>query len=154
MGMTGRDRTSVLIHRGSGTVRPLGDWNQKHGVSLLSLSKCHNYRGTRQACTPTCRLCEWNEKHQVGVPVPVTVAQVPLLGQHVAHRAGFQWRHLLLVESRFDVLEHLSFGSSTQYQLGSFDREWNVESSARRVEADRSPQFRIPKIGIVDSRGP
>src|SRR5882724_8794585 len=88
------------------------------------------------------------------MPVPVVVAQVPLLGQHVAHRAGFQRWQLLLVESRFDNLKDLCFGSCSQYQLGFLDREWDVESRGGRVEADRSPQFGIPKLGILGSGGP
>jgi hypothetical protein len=39
---------------------------------------------------------------------------------HVAHRAGFQSRQVLLVESGFDILGHFSFGPGGQYQLFGF----------------------------------
>jgi hypothetical protein len=51
--------------------------------------------------------------------VPVTVAQVPLLGQHVAHRAGFQRRQFLSIESGTDIREHLRFRSPRRDQFGS-----------------------------------
>ena len=47
---------SVIVHRSCRTVRPLGDGDQKDGVSLRSVVKCHDHRGTRQACAPACRL--------------------------------------------------------------------------------------------------
>src|SRR4051794_18696697 len=39
------------------------------------------------------------------MPVPISVAQVPLPGQHVAHRAWFRRRRFLLFQSRFDIRE-------------------------------------------------
>src|SRR6516162_9927220 len=51
------------------------------------------------------------------------------------------------IPSCFDFLERLSFGSSSQYQFGLLDRKWKVKSRGRRVEANRSPQLGIPKIG-------
>jgi hypothetical protein len=39
-----RDHTSTLIDRSCHTVRPLGDGNQKDGMSLRSVSKCPNHR--------------------------------------------------------------------------------------------------------------
>lgn len=69
-------------------------------------------------------------------------------------RAGFWRRQFLLVESGFDILEHLSFGLRSQYQLGLLDREWKIGSRRGRVEADRGPQLGIPKIRVVDSGGP
>src|SRR5258707_8068833 len=91
---------SVVAHRGNRTVRPLDYRNQKYGHSLRA-RKCYNRRA-RQACAPGCRFREWSEKHQVGMPMPITVAQVPLLGHHVAHRAWFRRRQFLLVQSGFD----------------------------------------------------
>jgi len=67
------------------------------------------------------------------MPVPITVAQVPLLGQHVAHRAWFRRRQFLLVQSGFDIREHLGFGSCRQDQLGFPDRAAGIA----RVYADK-----------------
>ena len=75
------------------------------------------------------------------MPAPITVAQVPLLGHHVAHRAGFRRRQFLLIDSGLHILKHLGFGSSSQYQVGSLDNEWKKGSRGRRVEADRRPQL-------------
>src|SRR5260370_35447168 len=88
------------------------------------------------------------------MPVPITVAQVPLFGHHVAHRAWFRRWQFLLVQSGFDIHEHLGFGSSRQYQLGFLDSAWKVGSNGRRVEAERSPHLGIPKIGSVSFGGP
>jgi hypothetical protein len=52
------------------------------------------------------------------------------------------------------VVEHLSFGLSSQYQLGLLDGEWKIGSCGWRVEADGSTQLGIPKVRIVDSSGP
>ena len=50
-----RQRTSVLIHEGNRTIRPLGDRNQKHGQSLPGIVKCHD-RGAWQTCAPSFRV--------------------------------------------------------------------------------------------------
>src|SRR5258707_12197214 len=103
----------VVFCRSWRTVRPLGDRNQKNGMSFRSVGKCHNHRGPRQACAPTCRLRQWNEENQMWTPVPVTDAQVSWLGEHVAHRAGFQRRQFLLVDGGFGCVEYLRLGSAS-----------------------------------------
>jgi len=71
------DERQLLIARSSHPVRPLADRNQKQGQLSRSVLNSHS-REARQACAPSCKVCEWKEKHQVGVPVPVTIAEVPL----------------------------------------------------------------------------
>src|ERR1022692_4494648 len=61
----------------SRSVGPLGDRNQEHGQSILSVARCQN-RGAWQICSPGYSIRLWDEEHQVRMPVPVAIAQVRL----------------------------------------------------------------------------
>src|SRR5882672_4557442 len=88
------------------------------------------------------------------MPVSAALAQITLLGQHVAHGPGFHPWQFPLVDCGGDPLNHLSFGTSSQYQLRLLDRAWEVGPRGCRIEADRTTQLGIPKVRIVDRSGP
>ena len=51
---------------------------------------------------------------------------------------------------RFDAVDDLSFGLTGQYHLRSFVRHRQDGAGSRRIEADRTSNFRVPKIsGII-----
>src|SRR5258708_14209608 len=88
------------------------------------------------------------------MPVPVVIAQIPLLRQHVAHCVRLQRRQVLLIEAGFEAVGYLSFGLSSQYPFRFLDDEWSIGSCGGRVEADGSTQLGIPKLRILNSSGP
>jgi hypothetical protein len=114
------------------SVRPVSHRNHKDSHPALRIVSSYD-RGTRQVCAPSRRVRWWKEKHEVRVPVPGSVVQVPLLRHHVAHRARFRRRQFLLVKSSLEVIEHLSFGSSSQYRLGFQNRLREVGAHGRRI---------------------
>ena len=70
--------TLVPIAMSRRAVRPLGDWNQEQSVSFQLVLNRQN-RGAVQVCAPgRCVRC-WYEKHQMRMPVPGAVVQIPLL---------------------------------------------------------------------------
>src|SRR5258708_2358170 len=98
-------------------VRPLPYWNEKHRQPAQIVLDADERRAGK-TCAPGGGVGRRKKEHQVGVPVPVTVVQVPLLGHHVAHRPRFLRRQILPVESAFHVLAHLILGSRSQDPLG------------------------------------
>ena len=67
---------------------------------------------------PGCRRSQRNKEHQVWMPVPITIIQVPLLGHHIAHCVRLQLRQRIPIKRGGNRREHLSFRSPGQNQLG------------------------------------
>src|SRR6267154_2270502 len=72
------DRTSVFSREIRRTIRPLAHRNQEYGEWVRSVVQCQN-GGAGQICAPSCSVRLLNEEHEVGMPVPVAIAQVLLL---------------------------------------------------------------------------
>src|SRR6516225_4865302 len=88
------------------------------------------------------------------MPVSIAIAQVALLGLHVADGTGLHPGQFFLVNCCANRLDHLSLRASSQYQIGLFEDQWKIRPDSRRVEADRGPQLGIPKFGIVEAGSP
>src|ERR1700736_6828173 len=82
------------------------------------------------------------------------VAQITLLRQHVGHRARLRRWQFPLIDGRGDSIEDLRFRPPGYDQLGLFDRARKIGPYRRSIEAERTAQFRIPKVRIVDSGSP
>src|SRR5579862_9889050 len=94
------DRVSMYICRGSRSIRPLVQRNQKHADGLRSTMKLwtQENRRARQIRAPRITACERSIKHQVGNPMPAIVRQVPFLRQHVGHSSRLEGRQSFFVE--------------------------------------------------------
>lgn len=67
--------------------------------------------------SPYIRRNVLEKEHQVWMPVSVLVAEIALLGKHVAHAAGLDWRQFLAGNGGSDGLKHLLFRVAGQHQV-------------------------------------
>ena len=134
-------------------VRPFLHRQQENRHSLRVVLDSQQRR-VRPVCAPRFRIRCRNEEHHVRMPVPVAIAQVPLLRHHVAHRAGFHLRQFSVVERGFDLVGDLPFRESGQGPLGLLKRARQVRPRRRGVEADRGTDLGIPELRIVRPRRP
>ncbi len=70
--------------------------------------------------------------------------KVLFLRHHVGHGSRFQRGQFVLYEC-LDAVDDLSFGLTGQYHLRSFVRQRQDGAGSRRIEADRTSNFRVPK---------
>src|SRR6202140_5390845 len=102
-----------------------------------------------EICTPNGPVHERSVNHQVSYPVVLAViGKVLFFRHHVAHGSRLQRRQLLLYEY-LDAVDDLSFGLTGQYHLRSFIRQRQDGADSRRIEADRTSNFRVPKISGI-----
>jgi hypothetical protein len=148
--VVGPQRLVVGIPR---TVGPLRNRDQKYGHSIGNFLAGEDRRA-RQIRAPSVRLCESNEKHQVGMKVSGTISKISVLRHHVTHRAGFYGRQFLFVQRGLDGVKNLSLRFSRQRQLGFGNRDRKIRPRSRRVEADRRTNLGIPKLRKIKSGRP
>src|SRR6267154_3717690 len=80
--------------------------------------------------------------HPVGV---TAIVKVLFFRHRVCHSSRLQGWHPLLYES-LHAFEDLSFGLTGQYHRRSFIRNWEDGAGSRRIETDRTSNFRVPKV--------
>src|SRR5580658_2533502 len=103
-----------------------------------------------QICTPDRTVHEWRVKHQVSHPVvAATIAKVLVFRHHVAHGSRLQRRQVFFLVRGFESIDDLRFRFPSQNHLRPLIRQRQDGSRGRRIKADRTSNFRVPKISGI-----
>src|SRR5258708_9922866 len=130
------------------SIRPSARGNHEYVDWFRSASELWIQHDGRvgQICTPNGAVHERSVKHQVSDPVVAgAIGKVLVFRHHVTHRSRLQRRQPLLYEC-LDAVDDLSFGLTGQYHLCSFISQRQDGAGNRRIEADLTSNFRVPKI--------
>src|ERR1700722_13167483 len=72
----------ALVSRRRRSVRPVGYGHQEYGLRLRNFAIVENHRRAREVRPPGCCRDFRYVKHQMRMPVPRVIVEIPILGHH------------------------------------------------------------------------